>query len=275
MPSAAPLAVTNVARPTLDPMGVRVRRQRRRLGLTLDDLAARAGMSKPYLSLIETGRVGNPPSDEKLGRLEEVLQFPRGELLGQAHLQRTPPAVRAVLAELLRAAGTTPSPSAGGDPLAAALLGLIDRAGNDVEAVASTVVPALRPMADATAAGPDFAPESVDGFVGCPGLTDPTAFAAGVTGDAMAPRFHDGDIVVFSPTAEVRSGDDCYVRLTDGRTTFRRVFHEPADGGGGGAAVRLQPRNERYRPLTVPATDVAGVCRAVFRYERLSAEPSH
>ena len=45
-------------------------RQRRRLGFTLDDLAGRTGISKPYLSLIETGRVPNPPSDEKLRRLE-------------------------------------------------------------------------------------------------------------------------------------------------------------------------------------------------------------
>ena len=115
---------------------------------------------------------------------------------------------------------------------------------------------------------PDLSAEAVDGFVGCPGVTDPTAFAAGVSGDAMAPRFCDGDIVIFSPAAAVSSGDDCFVRLTDGRTTFRRVFHEPADDGKG-QSVRLQPRNERYRPLTVPAEQVAAVWRAVFRYERI------
>ncbi len=210
-------------------MGARVRRQRRRLGLTLDELAARAGMSKPYLSLIETGRVGNPPSDEKLTRLEQCLQFPAGELVGQAHLQRTPASVRAVLADLLRAAGAVP-PAGDADPLAAALRLLIGRAGNDVERLAAAAVPAVRPMSAADAP-PDLAAEPVDGFVGCPGLTDPAAFAAGVGGDAMAPRFCDGDIVIFSPAAAGPSGDDCFVRLTDGRTTFRRVFHEPGEGG--------------------------------------------
>ena len=254
--------------PTLEPMGARVRRQRRRLGLTLDELAARAGMSKPYLSLIETGRVGNPPSDEKLRRLEQSLAFPVGELVSQAHLQRTPPAVRAVLAELLRAAGELPASPAGGDPLAAALRLLIGRAGNDLESLASTVVPVLRATGgDAATAVPL---DTVDGFVGCPGLTDPDAFAAGVTGDAMSPRFNDGDVVVFSPAAEVRPGDDCFVQLTDGRTALRRVFPESAvEGEAGDEVVRLQPRNERYRPLVVRPDQVAGAYRAVFRYERL------
>src|SRR5579872_2070032 len=85
----------------MEPLGQQLRRQRRRLGLTLDDLAARAGISKPYLSLIENSRVPNPPSDEKLKRLEETLGFGEGELLAQAHLHRTPRDVRAVLGRLL------------------------------------------------------------------------------------------------------------------------------------------------------------------------------
>src|SRR3954453_20651755 len=85
----------------MDSLGTKLRRQRRRLGLTLYDPARRPAISKPYLSLIETGRVPNPPSDEKLRRLEQVLGFPTGELLSQAHIQRTPRDVRAVLAKLL------------------------------------------------------------------------------------------------------------------------------------------------------------------------------
>jgi transposase len=87
--------------PTLEPLGVKIRRQRRRLGLTLAGLAGRARISKPYLSVIETGRVANPPSDEKLRRLEQTLGFEEGELLMRAHLQRTPADVRAVLQILL------------------------------------------------------------------------------------------------------------------------------------------------------------------------------
>src|SRR6187549_819242 len=87
--------------PMVEALGPKLRKQRRRLGLTLDELAGRTGISKPYLSLIETGRVPNPPSDEKLKRLEQSLGFPSGELLTQAHLHRTPKDVRAMLAKLL------------------------------------------------------------------------------------------------------------------------------------------------------------------------------
>src|SRR5438105_15064826 len=86
----------------MEAIGPKLRRQRRRLGLTLDELAGRTGISKPYLSLIETGRVPNPPSDEKLRRLEQTLGFTPGELLTQAHLHRTPRDVRAVLTRLLQ-----------------------------------------------------------------------------------------------------------------------------------------------------------------------------
>src|SRR3954451_15483122 len=86
----------------MEPLGPKLRRQRRRLGLTLDELAGRTGISKPYLSLIETGRVPNPPSDEKLRRLEQTLGFTAGELLTQAHLQRTPRDVRAMLSRLMQ-----------------------------------------------------------------------------------------------------------------------------------------------------------------------------
>src|SRR5215213_4456799 len=85
----------------MEALGPKLRRQRRRLGLTLDELAGRTGISKPYLSLIETGRVPNPPSDEKLRRLEQSLGFPSGELLTQAHLHRTPQDVRVMLQRLL------------------------------------------------------------------------------------------------------------------------------------------------------------------------------
>src|SRR2546425_11268000 len=85
----------------MEPLGPKLRRQRRRLGLTLDELAGRPGISKPYLSLSETGRVPNPPSDEKLRRLEQTLGFTPGELITQAHLHRTPRDVRVVLQKLI------------------------------------------------------------------------------------------------------------------------------------------------------------------------------
>src|SRR5213593_3520668 len=91
---------------TMEPLGPKIRRQRRRLGLTLDELSGKTAISKPYLSLIETGRVPNPPSDEKLRRLEQTLGFTPGELITQAHLHRTPRDVRVVLQKLMQGRGT-------------------------------------------------------------------------------------------------------------------------------------------------------------------------
>src|SRR5450755_3490369 len=92
----------------MEPLGTKLRQQRHKLGITLDELAVRASISKPYLSLIETGRVPNPPSDEKLRRLEQSLGFSDGELISHAHLHRTPHAVRAILSQLLQKSTGTP-----------------------------------------------------------------------------------------------------------------------------------------------------------------------
>src|SRR6476619_4358833 len=85
----------------MESLGSKLRRQRRRLGLTLDELAGRTSISKPYLSLIATGREPNPPIDEKLRRLEQTLGSTPGELITQAHLHRTPRDVRVALQRLI------------------------------------------------------------------------------------------------------------------------------------------------------------------------------
>lgn len=105
-----------------------------------------------------------------------------------------------------------------------------------------------------------------DDYVGCPDVQDRDAFAARVHGDSMSPKYSQGDIVIFSPAAPPREGDDCFVRFEDGHTTFKRVFFETDDGE---PMIRLQPRNEKYKAQTIPAKDIAGLYRAVFRYQRV------
>src|SRR5688572_4690544 len=98
-------------------MGKIIRRARLRLALTLDELAQKSGVSKAYLSLIENGRLNNPPSDEKLLQLERALELPANELVGPAHVQRTPPDVRAVLERLIQNRGRN-GEGLGGLPIA-------------------------------------------------------------------------------------------------------------------------------------------------------------
>ena len=277
----------------MEPLGDKIRRKRKALGLTLDELAGRTQISKPYLSLIETGRVANPPSDEKLRRLEHALGFAPSELVGQAHLQRTPRDVRAMLAKLLTGAQTQPRPGAAqtdmpampepaaGETLdldAAYASGMLrelveQRAGN-VEAVRANTVPVINRLSagypeDFTDLG--YPPRHADAYVGCPDLEDQDAFAARVQGDSMSPKYAEGDIVIFSPAATVKNGDDCFVRFENGHTTFKRAFFEQEDStdGNGRGVIRLQPRNEKYRPQVVPAEEISGLYKAVYRYQRV------
>ncbi len=278
----------------IEALGPKIRKNRRKLGLTLDELSGRTGISKPYLSLIETGRVPNPPSDEKLRRLEQSLGFSAGELLTQAHLQRTPRDVRAVLARLmenrtdehglrtelkpegaaLRAQSAVLGPVSLDDAyLSGVLQELVDRSSGNVEQISTNAVPLINRV---SAGYPkDFTDLSypakvADEYIGCPDVRDADAFATRVSGDSMVPKYRDGDIVIFSPAKSPRNGDDCFVRFEDGQTTFKRAFFENDDAGT--PVIRLQPRNERYRPQVVPSEKVTGLYKAVYRYQSVEED---
>jgi repressor LexA len=115
-----------------------------------------------------------------------------------------------------------------------------------------------------------YPPTVADDYVGCPDVRDKDAFAARVHGDSMTPKYREGDIVIFSPAAAPRSGDDCFIRFESGETTFKRVFFESDDSGT--SVIRLQPRNEKYRPQIVPSTQVSGLYKAMFRYQRVDED---
>lgn len=277
-----------------DAMGVQIRRQRRRLGLTLDDLARRAEISKPYLSLIETGRINNPPSDEKLTRIEQALGFKTGELLAQAHLMRTPKEVRTMLAMLAKSSEKSekyskePSKKSNGSMgnghgekthrfdgidldqayLTGMLQQLVDQRAGNVSTIGTGVVPVVNRV---SAGYPkdftdmSYPKGSADSYVSCPDVSDPDAFAARVHGDSMTPKYREGDIVIFSPKAALRSGDDVFVRFEDGQTTFKRIYFESDEGNQ--PVIRLQPRNEKYRAQLIPNHKITGLYRAVYRYQ--------
>ena len=252
----------------------------------MDELAGRTGISKPYLSLIETGRVANPPSDEKLRKLEQTLGFVAGELLTQAHLQRTPRDVRVVLQKLMmgakkegsgdRGQGSVAVLAKGEEPvnlddayLSGVLQDLVDRSAGNIEAVATNAVPIVNRV---SAGYPkeftdlSYPPKVADEYIGCPDVHDKDAFGCRVHGDSMVPKYREGDIVIFSPALSPKNGDDCFVRFADGHTTFKRVFFE---SDGGASVLRLQPRNEKYRAQVVPSEQVSGLYKAVYRYQRV------
>jgi len=256
-------------------LGQIIRKRREELNLTLDEVSSRIGFSKPYLSTIETGKVKNPPSDELLKKLEKMLEFESGLLLHIAHMERLPSDIRQqyesseaenkkwrqVIKNLIQQKTDVTQ-----------LDSLLDQTELDIERGCYPVSAGqLVPVINKVAAGYptefndlDYPVGIADDYVRCPDLHDPSAFAVRVVGDSMEPKFHEGDIVIFSPSAEVRNGDDCFIRFEmPHETSFKRVFFEPDN------KVRLQPRNEQYSPLVVDGKRINGLYRAVIKYEKL------
>lgn len=150
---------------------------------------------------------------------------------------------------------------------------LVERSAGNVETISTNAVPVINRV---SAGYPkDFTDMSyprgvADDYVSCPDVHDPDAFACRVHGDSMSPKYHEGDIVIFSPAAAPKNGADCFVRFEDGHTTFKRVFFENDDHGN--PIIRLQPRNEKYRPQTVPSIKINGMYRAVYRYQSVNED---
>jgi len=256
-------------------LGQIIRKKREQLNLTLDEVSNRIGFSKPYLSTIETGKVKNPPSDELLTRLEKILEFETGLLLHIAHIEGLPADVRQeyesaeaesqkwrqIVKNLIDEKADT---SQLAELLAESDLNIEQ---DRLPLAAGRLVPVINKV---SAGYPsdfndlDYPVGIADDYVRCPDMHDPNAFAVRVVGDSMEPKFHEGDIVIFSPAAEVHNGDDCFVRFAmPHETTFKRVFFESDN------KIRLQPRNEKYSPTIVDGKRINGIYRAVVKHEKL------
>lgn len=256
-------------------LGQIIRDKRGQLNLTLDEVSAKVGFSKPYLSTIETGKVKNPPSDELLRKLEQVLKFDKGLLLHIGHMERMPSDIRQKYE----------SAEAENQKLRQALKDVVSRKSTKAKLSkmltesekgkkkSKAKISAGRPIPvinKVSAGYPsdfddlDYPVGIADDYVRCPDIHDANAFAVRVVGDSMEPKFREGDIVIFSPAVEVRSGDDCFVRFSSPHeSTFKRVFFEAK------SQVRLQPRNEKYSPMIIDGKRINGLYRAVVKYERL------
>ena len=256
-------------------LGKIIRKRREELSLTLDEVSAKTGFSKPYLSTIETGKVKNPPGDSLLRRLEMVLGFETGLLIHIGHMEGLPADIRrdyeAIDAEnrKYRQIIRNIVQHRTGTAEIKEMLSLedLDVEGQGQPVTAGQLVPVINKVSAGYPIDFDdlgYPVGIADDYVRCIDLHDPNAFAVCVVGDSMEERFFEGDIVVFSPAMEVVGGDDCFVRFTmPHETTFKRVFFEPGD------RVRLQPRNEKYPPKTIDSSRINGIYRAAIKLEKL------
>lgn len=261
-------------------LGQIIHRRRKQLGLTQDRLASAAGISKPYLSHIETGKAKNPPADGILRAMEKALGLERGALTRVAHLARTPSDVRAerefLEAEVTHLRGVlrdlmgpkaTGARAKGLRRLSPVKLSHPKTYDNAIAISAGRMVPIINRV---SAGYPeqftdlDYPPSVADEYIRCIDVHDPQAFAARVVGDSMEPRYREGDVIVFSPNTPARSGDDCFVRFADeAGTTFKRFYRDDD------ATIRLQPLNNKYPAEVHDRRKITGLWPAVLRIEQV------
>jgi phage repressor protein C with HTH and peptisase S24 domain/DNA-binding XRE family transcriptional regulator len=257
-------------------LGRILRERREKLNLTLDQVAKYTGFSKPYLSTIETGKVNNPPSDSLLKKLEKILKFDKGYLLYIAHKERMPDDIRrdfqTIDAEnrkyrdLIRSIIEHKIDISQVSQMLSEQDIQTDQPRGD-RRPSGNWIPIINKVAAGYPAEFDdlgYPVGIADDYILAPDLHDPNAFAVRVIGDSMEPKYKEGDIVIFSPAADVQSGDDCFVRFeAPHETTFKRVFYDE-DG-----RIRLQPRNEKYPPQFVKPDRLNGVYRAVIQHRQI------
>ena len=202
--------------------GLRARREA--LGMTLDVLARETGISKPYLSNIETARAPGPPSEEKLRKLAKALSLSAEELLTGADWLRAPVSIRRALAAALPEGGGGAEAReawprrAEGTVVLDAMMEARGRRGGDVpgdflkpgemgegEVIGVRAVPLINRVAAGTAGefGDLSYPAGVaDQYVAAPDLPGApvaSAFAVRVLGDSMSPEYAEGEIIIVGP----------------------------------------------------------------------------
>ena len=282
---------------TLAELGQRIRSRRQEMDMTLDDLAVATGISKPYLSNIETARLVGPPSSDKLGQIEKALAIPSGELIRHADWLRTPESIRLLMPQ--NAVAALPRHDSGAVDLDRLLGGhgsarsiekpgtsavniratgehrfpplvhipLINRvaAGSPTEftdldypvGIADAYIPA--PMPDAQPDQPEESPKPEAGM-----------FALRVEGDSMSPQYLPGDIIVLSSMDTPTDGDDCLIRLDEQgnfATTFKRIYFVDAQGNPASNAshVQLCPLNARHAKRIVARENITSLYPAVWK----------
>jgi repressor LexA len=134
----------------------------------------------------------------------------------------------------------------------------------------STTTPDSRvPLVGRVAAGtPILASENVEGTFPIPellthGNRHDGVFLLRVEGDSMIDAgINDGDYIVVDPELGYVSGDIVVVRTAEETATVKRIYPE-------GETVRLQPENELYSPIYLPAAEVEVVGKVTGLMRRI------
>ena len=87
---------------------------------------------------------------------------------------------------------------------------------------------------------------------------DQSTYALEVTGDSMQPLYRDGDIIVVSPSADIRKGDRVVIKTTDGQVMAKELLRQTA------TTIQLQSLNATHDILEFPLTAIQWMARIVW-----------
>ncbi len=139
--------------------------------------------------------------------------------------------------QALRSRGIELAPELSGRATALPLVGLI-AAGSPIEAIEDTEVLDLEEL-----------------FQGRAGET----FVLQVRGDSMIDeQICDGDYVIVEKRSQARNGETIVALLEDGDATLKKFYRERG-------RIRLQPANEKMKPIYVKTCRIQGIVIGVLR----------
>jgi phage repressor protein C with HTH and peptisase S24 domain len=91
-----------------------------------------------------------------------------------------------------------------------------------------------------------------------PSVDDEHAYALEVSGDAMAPAYPDGTVLIVSPAASIRRGDRVVVKTADDAVTVKELKRRTA------RTVELRSIEPAPTERTLSARDVLWIARVVW-----------
>lgn len=94
--------------------------------------------------------------------------------------------------------------------------------------------------------------------VALPSADDKNTFALEISGDALAPAYRDGDVILISPGAPVRRGDRVVVKTKAGELLVKALKRRTAK------VLELSALDSAQTDRTLAAADVAWVARIVW-----------
>ncbi|MGQ4275138.1 S24 family peptidase [Terrihabitans sp. B22-R8] len=94
--------------------------------------------------------------------------------------------------------------------------------------------------------------------VSLPAVDDEHAYALEISGDSMLPLYRNGDVIVVSPSAEVRRGDRVVLKTTDGEVLAKELTRRTTK------LVELRSFNPEHADRTIPLDQVAWIARILW-----------